>query len=306
MENFPQIRKTLSERGIELRYRELEMDSDYLDMYEDISYKDENFNLHSHIYYEILFCRNGSLQYFLGGKRYRVQKNDILIIPPGVSHGPLFLDNPNEPYIRTVMWINSHFYQICRKELYKYEPEARTLLEPPQYLLRFRGNILAQIKQVIDLMFQEKKQKRPGSELLCKGALLQFFCLLYRGRIYSDVSSPSPEHEELLDNILHYIEEHLSEKLSLRSISTKFLISQSAVGQLFKKHLGISFYRFVTERRLIEAKSLIAGNVPLKEVPDLCGFSDYSVFYKAFVKEYGISPREFKQNHLENNSNSAI
>ena len=102
------------------------------------------------------------------------------------------------------------------------------------------------------------------------------------------------EKVALLDEIISYIEKHFAEEISLKTIAAHFLISESAIGQLFKKQMDVSFYKIVTQRRLIEAKKLIVDGVLLKSIPELCGFSDYSVFYKAFVKEYGISPKEFR------------
>ena len=102
------------------------------------------------------------------------------------------------------------------------------------------------------------------------------------------------EKAVLLDEIIGYIEKHFAEEISLKSVASYFLISESAISQLFKKQMDVSFYKIVTQRRLIEAKKLIVDDVMLKSIPELCGFSDYSVFYKAFVKEYGISPKEFR------------
>lgn len=47
-----------------ITYQELEMDSDYVDVHEDISYSKDNVDLHSHAFFEILFCQSGSLQYW--------------------------------------------------------------------------------------------------------------------------------------------------------------------------------------------------------------------------------------------------
>ena len=57
--------------------------------------------------------------------------------------------------------------------------------------------------------------------------------------------------------------------------------------------MGISLYRYITQRRLIAAKLLIGENHPLEEVARRVGFLDYSTFYRAFKQEYGISPRQF-------------
>jgi AraC-like DNA-binding protein len=62
-----------------------------------------------------------------------------------------------------------------------------------------------------------------------------------------------------------------------------------------RRKKGVSFYRCLTQQRLIAAKTLIGQNVPLEAVSHQVGFSDYSTFYKAFHKEFGISPRQYRQ-----------
>ena len=58
--------------------------------------------------------------------------------------------------------------------------------------------------------------------------------------------------------------------------------------------MGVSFYRCVTQRRLIAAKALITEGNPLEQVAEMTGFGDYSAFYRAFKQEYGISPRQYR------------
>ena len=72
--------------------------------------------LHSHTFYEILLCKSGNIQYLLGDKRFRIQQGDILLIPPGVSHQPLFPEPLKEPYSRYVIWINAaYWHQQCEE-----------------------------------------------------------------------------------------------------------------------------------------------------------------------------------------------
>ena len=71
-------------------YQELEMDSPYVNTHRDISYVPENLQLHSHSFYEILYCESGSIQYLIADKRYRIHAGDIVLVPPGISHRPIF------------------------------------------------------------------------------------------------------------------------------------------------------------------------------------------------------------------------
>ena len=82
----------LTAGGELIGYQELEMDSPYLDVHEDTSYTKDYVTLHSHEFYELLFCRSGNLQYLIGNTRYQIRKNDIILVPPGTSRRPSFLE----------------------------------------------------------------------------------------------------------------------------------------------------------------------------------------------------------------------
>ena len=69
----------------------------------------------------------------------------------------------------------------------------------------------------------------------------------------------------------------------------------STITNLFNRHAGTSFYKFVTSLRLAEAKNLMAEGMPMEKIALRVGFGDYSTFYRAFKKEFSISPRQFLQ-----------
>lgn len=103
------------------------------------------------------------------------------------------------------------------------------------------------------------------------------------------------EQPELLDRVMAYIEGNFHRHISLADTAKQFYVSESTVSQLFRQKLGVSFYRFVTQRRLITAKTLIEEGMLLEDVGRHVGFADYSAFYRSFRQEYGISPRQYRK-----------
>ena len=279
--------------GNSLLYQELEMDSDYVDVHEVISYGKETVTLHSHRFWEIIYVKSGDLQYLLGNTRYQLCADHMVIIPPGMSHRPLFTSENTIPYQRIVIWINDTFAQNIIQMIQALEP-LHLLKSHSQYVLHPNGSVQLQLEKICESLLYEKSQSRIGNEISCVGMTTQLFGLFCRAAYLSNTSQILPEKTSLLDEILHYIETHLSDTISLTSIAEQFLISQSAISHMFKKQMDVSFYQVVIQRRLIESKNLILTGIPMKEIPDRCGFSDYSTFYKAFVKEYGISPKQYK------------
>ena len=86
----------------------------------------------------------------------------------------------------------------------------------------------------------------------------------------------------------------MDKKISLADVSQQFFVSQSTITQTFRNKMGVSFYRCVTQRRLIAAKRIIEKGLAMDRISEQVGFQDYSSFYRAFKQEYGISPRQYR------------
>jgi AraC-like DNA-binding protein len=87
----------------------------------------------------------------------------------------------------------------------------------------------------------------------------------------------------------------LGRRITLDEAARHFFVSQSTITQLFRKKMGVSFYQCVTQRRLIAAKTLIARGIAMEAISEQVGLADYSAFYRAFKKEYGISPAQYRK-----------
>ena len=255
-------------------YQELEMDSPYVDTHDDVSRTMDTVNLHSHTFYELLFVRGGSLQYLLDARRYRLQAGDIVFIPPNTSHRPLFLDKLVEPYSRFVLWV-SPLYAGQLNEAFPQDG----LLPAEAFVLRTAATPW---QETLGALFRAGVQESYNHQTA-------------RARAGEHALRPQAERQELLDALLVYIENHLQDRITLADTARRFLVSESSVNQLFRKRMKVSFYRFVTQRRLIAAKVLLQDGLPAEQISARVGFGDYSSFYRAFKREYGISPAEYRR-----------
>ena len=278
-------------------YQELEMSDRYVETHRDISSSNTTVSLHSHDFYEILYCSNTcGVEYLLGADRYRLQKGDVLIVPPGISHRPLLPPRMSEPYLRDVIWVSREFFDQMLQHTYG---RSWNELNHGQ-LLRTAGTPWEFLEVLFHSGVQESEQRRPGWQLLVLGNTITLLTYLYRATQEETAALPAMEKPLLLDRILAYVEAHLADKLTLAEVARQFYVSQSTVSQTFNNKMGVSFYRCVTQRRLVEAKKLILQGIPLEQVGYRVGFADHSTFYRAFKREYGVSPRQFRKLQEEN------
>lgn len=275
-------------------YQELEMESKYVDTHRDSSYTNANVNLHSHTFYEILYCHNTcGAEYLMGSDRYRLQKGDILLIPPGISHRPLLPDVMREPYIRDVLWISPDFFKLLQTNF----PGDDLYHLTETHLIRTAGTQWEFLGEKFRQGVLESENRDIGWETAVLSNAMHLIVQLRRAIRNRTAQEMKAEKPELLDRVMAYVEKHLAEKISLVDVSRHFYVSESTISQLFRKKMGVSFYRCVTQRRLISAKSLILRGIPLEAVAEQIGFSDYSTFYRAFKSEFGISPRQFRNQY---------
>ena len=254
-------------------------------------------DIHSHAHYELyLFCEGALERYVVGSRSYRLQRGDLLLVPPTVAHHPIFQEGAMR-YQRYVLWCSQEY--LAR--LTQLDPDLdyafRLCREQGEYLLRFPSSSVAQtLEDELKTMWMECQ-----SRSLCKEAAIHLSCMSFLVRLNRSVSadtvvaSPRDSENPLLEQIIAYIHGHYGERLSLQDTARRFFVSPSTVEHLFTQKLGWSFYRYVTKRRIIEAQNQIAAGVPIKTVSHNCGYTDYSIFYKAFTREVGVSPSQYRR-----------
>ncbi len=284
-------------RGVLNFYQELKMRSRFVDAQRDISLQSDTLQLHSHSFYELLYCCSGNPEYLLGAERYQIEEGDIIVIPPGLSHRPLFTEKmKNEYYERIVIWISTDFADSC-KNLWpdlsiNGSPESGKINSPRGHIVHTGKGQWESLSEYFTRIYAESVRESRACESVLCGNALALMGLLSQA-VSGEIQTIS-EKEDLVDDVVRFIEKHMGDKITLEDTAHHFYISQSKLSKLFRSRMDISFYQFVTQRRLIAARLLIERGIPLNQIGEQVGFCDYAAFYRAFRREYRLSPTQYK------------
>lgn len=251
---------------------------------------------HEHNYCEFYFFLEGHVRYHVGGKSYCLEYGDCLLIPPSTPHYPEFL-SPDKPYRRFVFWLAEEYHQKLRRT----DPELAYGFDyaGAHQSYRFHTDTITtqEIQGRLTDLIEESAGGRPFHRLTA--GLMAVSFLVYVNRLfYESLHQQSAVYENALYlNICGYINSHLEHDLSLDALSSFFYVSKYHISHIFKDNMGISLHQYIMKKRLHASKNAILSHQPISRIFHQYGFKDYTSFFRAFKKEYGLSPREYRDQH---------
>lgn len=249
--------------------------------------------VHHHDFYEVYYLLSGKVEYWVDGRIIAMQPGDLLLINPLELHRPVV--DPGSPvYERIVLWINKEYLEGLHRDTMDLSRCFDTSLPAHTHLIRpdssQRGELTARLGELVREFYSPEQ----GSKLAAYGLFLQFMVQLGRMAGQEQLRGEAVQQQSVLvRSALAYINENLSQTITLEQLAARFYVSKYHLSHAFSREMGVSVYRYILLRRLLLARQLMAAGESAGGACRACGFTDYTSFYRAFKSEYGISPREF-------------
>lgn len=257
-------------------------------------YKDDKpMDMHIHDCYEIYYSISGGKQFLIDNRFYDIVPGDIFFINQFESHYLSQVDTGIHE--RIVLSIYPDYLQSLSSantdlsRCFTYRDDGIT------HKLHFDTEMS---KRFIYLIHKITDANGFGEDLTGQCALTELMVfvnkIFYENCHSAQTINPAANHAQV-DDILTYINQNISEELSLENLSSHFYLSSSYLCRIFKSTTGTTINKYITARRITIAKSLLTEGYSVTDACEKCGFNDYSNFLKSFTKAVGISPKKYAQ-----------
>lgn len=243
----------------------------------------EKVELHYHEFHKVFLLISGSGGYTVAGNRYSLRSGDMVMVGSRCVHKPEF----SQEYERIILYISPEFLRGIREfdltEAFSGENGHVLRLSEPE-----QSRLLAMAME----LEQELSTEEPGSILVCRGLILRLLVEITRGFRNGGASLRkgfSPKNQRI-GQIMAYIEENLTEELSVEKLSEQFFISKYHMMRSFRQETGTTIHAYIQDRRLLQARSLISGGMQATDACFRAGFHSYASFTRAYSARFGTTP----------------
>jgi AraC-like DNA-binding protein len=265
------------------------LDNDFK-MFHIIDRQRKEFAFHYHDFNKIIIFLSGNINYSIEGKNYLLKPYDIVLVNAGEIHRPSVLDSST--YERIIIYVSTQFLNTYSEKDYNLNYCFERAKEEHSNVLRIPSIDKSKLYQVCLELEHSFTDHAFAQELYQKILFLEFMIQLNRTAISNHINYlDSVIGNAKLLPILEYINEHLSEEITIDTLSECFYLSRYYLMHFFKEETGYTIGNYITEKRLLLAKNLVQNGSSITGACYQSGFKNYSTFSRAFKKAYNTVPK---------------
>ena len=246
---------------------------------------------HYHDFDKLILILGGKVRYLIEGREYELLPFDFVLVNRNLIHKPV-VDSSDDEYDRIILYLNHDFL-----EKYQLLDAFHKTKEIGSHVVRFPANVSAEIFDLFSNIENDIKceDSRYSGKLLTRIDVLKSLISFNAACIQEDFGfKPEARYNRKVIEIIEYITENLGKDLSIDLLADHFYMSQYHLMRIFKNETGYSIHQYISEKRILKAKSMIMSGMPATNACLECGFRDYSTFSRAFKNQLGVLPSEVK------------
>ena len=239
-----------------------------------------NFSGEKHSYWELTYVDKGELLTTIDGVSYHLKQGDLIFYAPMQFHTQSTFEKISSSYLTINFKMNfNHADLLCNKIF---------SLKRDSYFI---------VTRLIEELSNDNLYSDDLSLCYLKELIIQML-RLDNSHFHSKPTTHMQQtyENELLNDILLYIDNNIYEKISVSTLCDHFCISTSMLHSLFRKNMNNTAKNYINELKLSKSKELIRNSThTLSEISEMLGFSSIHYFSKKFKLYFNISPTEYSK-----------
>ncbi len=245
--------------------------------------------------YNILCSSNGNFRVFCSGNAYDLTPGDVFIAMPFESFYVVYIDNrvefesDDKPIISKIAFASNIFDDVVGDAKYLRSFNDR---KKGEYCFYKKEEFDKDIQPTDIFKFSKSCVENNLGLVHFKslvGTLITILDLCYDKK-YNNLSSIASDEYDV--KIWDYILNNCLSKITAETVEKEFSISKWYLDKVTNKFYGKPFHKTINALRMWKSKSIMTEHIPLSKVATLCGFSNYSTFYRGYTKFFGVNPKE--------------
>lgn len=239
-----------------------------------------NFSGEKHSYWELTYVDKGELLTTIDRVSYHLKQGDLIFYAPMQFHTQSTFEKISSSYLTINFKMNfNHADLLCNKIF---------SLKRDSYFI---------VTKLIEELSNDNLYSNDLSLCYLKQLIIQML-RLNNSHFHSKPTTHMQQtyENELLNDILLYIDNNIYEKISVSTLCEHFCISTSMLHSLFRKNMNNTAKNYINELKLSKSKELIRNSThTLSEISEMLGFSSIHYFSKKFKSYFNISPTEYSK-----------
>ncbi|WP_042275254.1 helix-turn-helix domain-containing protein [[Clostridium] dakarense] len=236
------------------------------------------FKGEKHYFWELTFVDRGILYTNVDGMEFKLQQGDILFYSPNQYHSQYTDDKKSCSYLTLSFDMNFEDNELLSKKIFTCDKKLYSI-----------------IHSLMDELHSNNLYK--NELMICH--LKQLILTILSMNIEKSLIKPTNRVQQfyddnLLDDVLKFINKNIYENINIRIVCDEFNISTSKLHLLFKNNIGTTPKAYINTLKLKIGKELIKDSkYSISEISKILGFNSIHYFSNTFKKTYGFSPTEY-------------
>ncbi len=285
--------------------KNIEFENTVYEAYEQKGYLNQDFKFfhiknkenldvpfHYHDFDKLILILGGNVRYVIEGREYELLPFDFVLVNRFAIHRPIVEIKESDAYDRIILYLSHDFLNQ-----YSLLDAFDKVKEVGSHVVRFPGNVSADIYESFIAVEEDlkKEDEEYAGKLTTRLDVLKALISFNKACIAENFGfKPEARYNRKVIDLIEYINENLSKDLTIDRLADNFFMSKYHMMRIFKNETGYSIHQYISEKRIILARTFILSGMPATTACLECGFKDYSSFSRAFKNQLGILPSDVK------------